>query len=179
MKPLFTSLLLLFISLIFVGCSTLRVATDYDKSFNMSTLHSFYILHKKAAFKEDTLTTNRINKALITTLQAKNYQLSNKESADFYVVYHLNVTNKTQIDTDYQFVGMYPYRYGRGMVATTRSYNYDEGKLIIDIINPNDKNIIFRSIATDELKRLETPQEREAYINEVISKALKSMPSKH
>jgi len=172
-----TRLFLLLIPFLFVGCSTLRVTTDYDKEFDMSNLKTFTIVHKKAEFKEDTLTAKRIQDALTSTLKAKNYQAVKQSDADFYVIYHLNVTNKTQIDTDYQFVGMYPYRYGGAMVATTRAYNYDEGKLIIDIINPNDKNIIFRSVATDELRTLETPQEREIYIKEVILKALEKMPS--
>ena len=162
---------------LFSGCSTLKVSSDYDKSFDLSTLSTYYILEHNSTY--NSLTNRRINSALTTTLKQKGYKVAkDKESATFYILYHLNVTNKTQINTDYQFVGLYPYRYGSTMVATTRSYNYDEGKLIIDIIDPKSKSIIFQAIATDELPNLKTPKEREAYIFKVISRALETLPSK-
>jgi len=75
-------------------------------------------------------------------------------------------------------VGMYPYRYRGMMVPTTRTYNYDEGQLVVDMINSKDNNIIYRLSVKDELKDFDTPQERTQYINEVIQTLLKEFPKR-
>lgn len=170
-KSLFLPLILLLIT----GCSSIRVSSDYDPDFKAETLHAYAIINK-AKEGDDTLTMDRIQHAISHNLAQKGYHKVAKEDADFYVLFHVNVESKTRIDTDYQYVGVYPYRFGGGMVATTNTVNYDEGKLIIDMINPTDNKIIWRSTATDRLHTLETPKERTVYINEVITKALKDFP---
>jgi hypothetical protein len=75
-------------------------------------------------------------------------------------------------------MGMYPYRYRGMMVPTTRTYNYDEGKLIVDMLDPKNNNIIYRISVKDELKSFDTPKERTAYINDVVAQMLKDFPKK-
>jgi hypothetical protein len=172
LAPLFMGLLLLL-----GGCSTVRVSSDYDTEFDIRTLKTFYIMHNEEKL-QDTLTINRIDTALKSELRLKGYELSSKASADFLIYYHINVKNKTEVITDYQMVGMYPYRYRGMMVPTTRTYNYDEGQLVVDMINSKDNNIIYRLSVKDELKDFDTPQERTQYINEVIQTLLKEFPKR-
>ncbi|HFU74259.1 MAG TPA: DUF4136 domain-containing protein [Helicobacteraceae bacterium] len=162
---------------IFSGCSSIRVSSDYDPDFKAQTLHAYAIINKNKS-GDDTLTMDRIEHAINHNLAQKGYHKVEKDGADFYILYHINVESKTRIDTDYQYVGLYPYRFGGGMVATTNTVNYDEGKLIIDIINPQDNKILWRSTATDRLHTLDTPEERTEYINEVIAKALEKFPQR-
>ncbi len=170
-------ILLMLMALLFNGCSSLRVSSDYDTKFDMKRLHQFYIVQSKAKVR-DTLTINRINDAITNELHVKGYQATQKKDADFLVSYHIDVTHKTQVVSDYQSMGMYPYRYRGMMIPTTRTYNYEEGQLIVDMIDPKDNNIIYRMSVKDELKTLETPKERTIYINEVIKTLLKEFPSK-
>jgi hypothetical protein len=169
--------LLMGLILLFSGCSTVRVSSDYDTKFDITTLKTFHIVHNEAKL-QDTLTINRIDSALSNELTLKGYKKSPKQSAEFLIYYHIDVTNKTEMITDYQMVGMYPYRYRGMMVPTTRTYNYDEGQLIVDMINPKDNNIIYRLSVKDELKDFDTPQERTKYINEVIQALLKEFPKR-
>lgn len=170
-------LLTFIVTLLLSGCSSINVSSDYDPEFKAESLHSYHIINK-AKKGDDTLTIDRIHHAINDSLAKKGYHQEAKKDADFYVLFHINVESKTRIDTDYQYVGVYPYRFGGGMVATTNTVNYDEGKLILDMINPTDNKIIWRSVATDRLHNLETPQERTEYINKVISKALKTFPQR-
>jgi len=163
--------------LLFSGCSTVRVTSDYDTKFDITTLKTFHIMHNKDKL-QDTLTINRIDNALSHELALKGYEESPKNRAEFLIYYHINVKNKTEVITDYQMVGMYPYRYRGMMVPTTRTYNYDEGQLIVDMINPKDNNIIYRLSVKDELKDFDTPQERTEYINKVIKELLKEFPKR-
>lgn len=175
MRLLFAFLLAFLIS----GCSSLKIATDYDPSANMTPPKNFAIVHKDLE-GQDTLTADRIIAALRSELKAKGYIETPKESADFYLLFHTGVTTKTRIDTDYQYVNMYPYSYGYGysmvVMPQTRTYSYDEGKLILDAVLPQKNKIIWRGTAVDYLKDLETPQEKTAYINKVLKALMKRFP---
>lgn len=175
MRLFFAFLLALLIS----GCSSLKIATDYDPSADMTPPKNFAIVHKDIE-GQDTLTADRIIAALRSELKAKGYIETPKESADFCLLFHTGVTTKTRIDTDYQHVNMYPYSYGYGygmvVMPQTRTYSYDEGKLIVDAVLPQKNKIIWRGTAVDNLKNLETPQEKTEYINKVLKELMKRFP---
>ncbi len=167
--------LFLLVTLLFGACSTLEVQNDYDPSYDFSKVKSFAIVHKQKE-GEDGLTVKRIEKALEKALEAKGLVASQPQKADLLFLFHLNVMNKTEIYTDYQMVGY--GRYGGMVISTPRSYNYDEGKLIIDAYDPKINQTVYRVVLTDELKHRKTPKEREKYIDEAIAKALKNFPPK-
>ena len=171
MKYVFISLLTLFIA----ACSTLTTNMDYDTRYDFKTIHTFAIVHK-AKEGENTLTNERIEQALTQTLKKKGLKESDPKDADLIFLYHTNVQNKTDIYTDYQMVGY--GRYGGVVISTPRTYNYDEGKLIIDAYDAKRNKTVFRAVASDELPQKKTPQEREAYINEVVTKTLTDFPPK-
>ncbi len=165
---------------LFSGCSTIKVDTDYDPEFSFADIKTYAIVHKARA-GDDTLTVDRIIDGIHTQFEAKGYTKAERSNAEIYIVFHTDVRNKTKIVQDYQYVGMSPYRYRYGgmmAVPTTRAYNYDEGKLLIDVLNPKDDKIVWRGIATDSIKDYDTPQERTDYINKVIATVLKSLPAR-
>lgn len=169
----------LLLALFFIGCSSLKVATDYDPNADLTPPKNFAIVHKTLE-GEDTLTSDRIIAALKTELIQKGYTETSREAADFYVLFHTGVTSKTRIDTDYQYVNMYPYSYGYGYrsvaIPQTRTYTYDEGKLIVDAVVPNKNKIIWRGTAVDYLKNLDTPQKKRAYVNKVLKALMERFP---
>lgn len=174
--PLFLALAL---ALLTVGCSSLKVQTDYDPQSDLNPPKNFAIVHK-AHEGEDTLTSDRITVAIRTEMRQKGYVETAMEKADFYLLFHTGVTSKTRIDTDYQYVNMYPYHYGYGypaaVVPQTRVYTYEEAKLIVDAVIPGKNRIVWRGTAVDYLKEMQTPDERTAYINSVLKALMKSFP---
>ena len=167
--------LLVFTALFFVACSTLNVQNDYDPSYDFSKVKSFAVVHKQKE-GEDGLTVKRIEKALTQALVQKGLIQKEAKKADLVFLFHLNVTDKTEIYTDYQMVGY--GRFGGMVISTPRSYNYEEGKLIIDAYDPKLNQTVYRVVLTDELKHRKTPKEREEYINKAIKKSLKNFPPK-
>ena len=170
-------LILLVAQVVFFGCSSLKVNVDYDPEFDFASQKSFAVVHHNKE-GEDTLFNDRFTEALQADLGAKAYMQAPKDSADLVFVFHVNVESKTDIDTDYTMVGYGRYGYGGHMVATTRTYKYKKGTLIIDALNPKDKKIVWRGITTDILKSHDTPEERTVYINKVVKEAMKDFPSK-
>ncbi len=169
MKKLFLLLGVLF----FIGCSTLDLNTDYDVSYDFSKVKTFAVVHEKKE-GESTITNDRIMRGIKKALHAKGFKETDSKSVGLVFLFHLDVTNKTDIYTDYQMVGY--GRYGGMVISTPRSYNYDEGKLIIDAYDPKLNKTVYRVIAIDEIKHKKTPQERDEYVDEAIAKALKSFP---
>lgn len=173
---------LVLMALFFVGCSTLEVDVDYDTAYNFDGKTKYAIVHSNRA-GDNTLINDRIVNALDSALKAKSYTKVSKDKADLIFVFHVNVRDKTDIRTDYQMVGYGGYGFGRGfgggVVATTSAYNYTEGTLIVDALNPKTQKIVWRGVAVDELSdSLDTPDEKTKYINEVIQKLMSNFPRK-
>ncbi len=159
------------------GCSTVQVSSDFDPKFKFSRLQTFSILYNRSS-AGNALNQKRIARALVTELETKGYTETEKNFADFFVVFHTQVKQKTQVVTDYKAVGLYPYHYSNSpVVPVQRSYSFEKGKLIVDAVTPN-KILFWRGIATDRLKTLKTPAERTAYIDKVVRDVLKSFPAK-
>lgn len=178
---------LLFILSIFIfnGCSSVKVTHDFDPAFSFDNVQTYAIVHKSQEHG-NTLTDDRIKTGIDTQLRNKGYTKAGQKNANIYVLFHTNVQNKTKIIQDYQYVGITPYRYGLGYgyggmmaVPVTRTYNYDEGKLIIDILDAKDKKIVWRGVATDSLKDHKTPEKRVEYINNVMTSIFQTLPSKN
>ncbi len=174
--------ILLAILLAYSGCSTVKVDVDYDTAYSFKGKGKYSIVHNNQR-GEDTLTNDRIIEALKSTLNAKSYVNVPKDEADLIFVFHVNVADKTDIRTDYQMVGYggFGYRrsFGGGMIATPSTYKYTEGKLVVDVLNPKTHKILWRGIVSDELSRnAQTPEQKSAYINSIITKLIANFPRK-
>jgi len=161
--------------LVISGCSSLKVNVDYDPSFKLSEFKTYAIVHSDLS-GEDTLLSDRLISALERELNLKSYTKASQEEADFILTFHTNAESKTDIDTDYRRMGYGRYGYGGHMVATTRTYTYTKGTLIVDVLNPKDNKIVWRGVTTDVLKTYDTPTEKTAYINEVVKETMKDLP---
>jgi len=172
---------LLVTTLLFVGCSTIDVSVDYDDSFNFKNAKTFAVV-KNNEMADNTLLNDRIISAIKNDLKLKNYQESAVESADLIVVFYTKVKEKSQVSTS--FSGGLGYRgYGRGYgygggMTTTHQYDYEEGTLVIDVLNPKTKKIVWRAIGVKELSHKENPQERTEAVNAAVKKIMEKFPVK-
>ncbi len=164
------------LSLFMAGCSTLEVNVDYDEGFNFAAVESFKVVHNIRE-GENTLVNDRITAAIESELKKKGYVKATND-ADLVFVYHYNAKDKVDIRTDYQMVGYGGFGYGGAMITRTSAYNYTEGTIIIDALNPKTKKIVWRSVGTLEVQEKETPQEKREYVNKIIKEMLEKYPQK-
>ncbi len=165
--------------LFFAGCSSLQVQNDYNPKYDFSKLKSFAVLTPQKG-SVITLTQERLKNAVIETLEAKGYTLVPKEEADFWIMFHTDVTRMKEVVNDYESLGLYPYDYGYwgpAYIPSRYEYTYDEAKIVIDALDPSDKKVFFRGVATDLLRDFDTPAERVAYIKDVVRKILAPFPA--
>lgn len=191
-------ILMAILSVFLVGCSTLEIQTDYNEEYNFSKISKFSVTFNKKDDGKD-FARSQISRALENQFKEMGYVPSSKQEADFYVVFHLDIKTKQQIQTNYEIMNMYPIRplYGQlnqninepiyayhnldinnniNTIVTTQTYEYEESYLIVELVDAKSNNIFWQGSASDELSNLETQQEKKEYINMVIKKLLKDYP---
>ena len=183
MKSIGKWILLALLTALFTGCSTLKVANDYDPGYDFAQVHNVAVVYAQSDDGVISLAQQRFARALREALQSKGYRVTGRDEADLLMFFHLNVTEKRQIVTDYELVGLYPYYpayygYYGGVVPVTREYTWDEAKIVIDAVDPHGNRVVWRGVATDHLKSFDTPEERMAYIRDVVAKILAQFPPK-
>lgn len=187
-------ILMVITSVFLVGCSTLKIQTDYNEEYNFSKISKFNVTFNKKDDGKD-FARSQVSRALENQFKKMGYATSSKEEADIYVVFHLDIQTKQQIETNYETMNMYPTRpfYGqlnhntKHMInpiidnnintrVTTQTYEYKEGYLIVELVDAKTNNIFWQGSAKDELSNLSTQKEKSEYINMVINKLFKDYP---
>lgn len=175
MKPYI--LALLFPLLFFVGCSSLKVSTDYDPEIALGSFDSFAVLDTKDVTPH-TLQGDRIVKAITEELESKGYRAAGISTATFHVRY------KTHTEEDVP--GNFSFGFGFGgfsghtgaSIGTSTSPRSDKGILLIEMLSPSSQKVLWRGTASDTLKKNDTPQEREANIRYLVGKILETFPKR-
>ena len=96
---------------------------------------------------------------------------------DFLIAHHWGTKDK---------VNVRPWRYGYGPYGRywgdywenpgVSVYQYEEGTLIIDFVESNSKNLLWRGTAKSDVNNVKTPEERDKLINESVQKILNNFP---
>jgi len=182
------------------GCSTLQVEIDSDPGYDFASLSKFNVIYTKKNDDKD-FSRSRFSKMLTAYFQEKGYVAVDKGEADFYLIFHLDITQKSEIETNYETMDLHPrvdyynrrpyppggmpgiyadpYRYDdRRTVATTRTYDYEEGRLVIELLDVKQNAVVWQGIAQDELSNLPTQEAKTAYIQKVLDKLFADFPSK-
>jgi len=177
------------------GCSTLQIQVDHDPEYDFSSLSAFKVIYTKKGDEKD-FTRDRLSKSLEKYMQNKGYISVPKSKANFYITMHLDIQTKSQVETNYETMGIgpvsYPYiGFNRSinnnsaslliepdMRVTTRTYEYEEGKVIFEVFDVKENKVIWQGIAKDQLSSEYTQEQKSAYINSIIDKLFKDFPDR-
>lgn len=180
------------------GCSALKVQTDYDEEFDFKSLSKFSIVYTK---KDDSrnFTRDRISKSLSKHFENKGYSLVPKNEADFTLAFNLDFKKTLHTETNYETIVNYPpilnssglivpdtallndplylqSLNNTNTIVTKRTYEYEEGRLIVELIDIKTQTVVWQGVAIDEFRVLDTQEEKKEYIDRVIGKLLKDYP---
>jgi hypothetical protein len=162
----------LILGLLIGGCSGPEVSHDYDPKHNFDNLRtwSFSPLPPQADGPNDRmgvsgLALERIQRSIDLELRLKGYPPVDSKSADFWVQYYAVQSQRLVAEPGYDW--------GHHDVSS-----YDEGTIIVDVINPKDKRMIWRGTASDVVDPDRTPTEREERIQEAVHEILAEFPPK-
>lgn len=174
---------IVFGTLALAACAGSRVATDYDGSARFDTLQTFAWLDPVVDDVEDPvldsqLLTRKVQRSVADALMQRGYsQTEHAVDADFLVTYHTASRERLR-DRGGFSIGLgigRPWRHGYGSVYMGDSYfprieGYQEGTLIIDILDAGNRDLLWRGWVRNTVDtRNYTDEAIAAAVNEIIA----------
>lgn len=159
------------------GCAPVTVDHDYDPSYDFTGLRTYGWLPGQEGDALTGLTEKRIMHALNEQLRAKGYALS-PDAPDFLISLQGTVRTSSagRIGTGMS-VGI---PVGRSFLSIgggkSRERVKQEGTLIIDFLDGNTRQLIWKATAAGAIRQKAAPEEQQQRANEVIAELLKRFP---
>ena len=162
-------------SVLLISACSVTPATDYraDSDFTQYSTFAFAPLPKGTI---DSIDGSRIKDAVTLQLEQKGLHKAELENANLQVRYR--VENETELQSS-GGSGSYSYIHKRSMVRMSTPVNYTErkyGKLVLELLDPTNQSIIWKSISQNKLNETAKPQTRTEFINKEIALMLNAYP---
>lgn len=176
------------------GCSTMQITSDYDPSANFADLRSYNWIPEPQKVSGDPKIDNpfierRIRDAVDKQLAAQGYEKRSSGTPDFLIGYQVAIGKKLAVSTVNNYYGYGvgagwhhrgARRYGASRVYVSEAYvyEYDQGSLVIDVVDPETQKLIWRGSAQAEVDRSASREKREKRISKAVQKILAGFPPK-
>lgn len=176
------------------GCSpSITVVSDHNPEANFSNLHTFAWLpveHPKTGDPraDSALLGGRVRRAAVANLKAKGFkEVAPNAKPDFYVFYQAAVDDKISVHSTpsyYGYGGWWGGGYGpyggypMAMGTQTTVNQYEMGTLIIDIVDRERDDLIWRGSGQAKLRKKDTRSsaERDKDMTEAVTAILEGFP---
>ena len=175
------------IALVALGCSSQEVQSPQLASYSLGHRSSFsFVPHLNqaaaAAVSNAPFWQNRIESAIASVLQEKGYRSSALvRKADLLVAFHV-VLRKGEYVTifdnysGYKLPAAKAASTGIAKLAAAPNGQAEIGTLVIDIIDPASKSIIWRGWGKADVDR--TPAQTEQLIQKLVPEILRNFPNR-
>ena len=176
------------------GCSpVVSVSTDYDRTapFSQYRTWNWYQAAPTASRDADkfgnydTFLDKRIKGAILSQMSAKGFNQSST-NPDILVAYDVSIERRQEVEPGFTYAPgfgwgygyWYGYRYDYGFRRFpnyTMVQEYNEGTVVIDIVNAKDNQLIWRGWGQ---ARVGTAGISESEINRIVREILEKYPPK-
>lgn len=173
------NIILSFVSLTLLSCSSIRVFSDYDSSVDFNTYKTYAFLKPGIDEVEvSDLDKKRILKAIETTLESKGFTKS--ENPDLLINLAIKSSNDVYINQNNWWGTPFGFGYGYGWgwgwpnnnIATVSSQT--NGMLFIDLIDTKTKQLVWQGKGKGYIS--EYTKKRDERIQYFVSEILKKYP---
>jgi hypothetical protein len=172
------------------ACSSVRTSYDFDPGADFSDWRSYAWYPSGSEPTGDPRLDNpllhaRIQTAIDRDLAARGYTKVVDRTPDFYVNYHLSTEQR--LDVRIMNTGYAGGPYGRGWGGAgwggvgwteTRVDQYEEGTLVIDLVEEDERRLVWRGSGTRRLSRDPNPERVTKHVNEAVNEILAQFPPK-
>ena len=173
---------------VLVGCTNKPyVETDYSADYSFASLTSFNVVEAKQDIKENILispfTLSHIHNALERELGVRYQQVTAGAQGDFEVRYHVVVEEKIDPRSYDELYGFgfynplyrrYPSPFFYGPNTGLRVYN--QGSLIIDMVDGKTQKPIWRGVSEKRLSRGLSPQQQREVLSKAVTEVIAQFP---
>jgi hypothetical protein len=157
------------------ACSSITTNADYNPATDFSK-YKTWAWHETESVK-DSIWRDRIKTAVTDELRTKGLTPS-ESNPDLWVVAHTRLDEQTQINTYNSGWGYgWGWGYGAGMTTSTVS-QIPVGTLIVDLVDTNQKQLVWRGTATKTLSPDASPETKQKNLQEAVAKMFANFPPK-
>ncbi len=174
------SVALLMLALLGISaCVGPDVQTDFDPSADFPKFRTYAFAEltdlNKGGLLDNSLLRKRLDQMVEQQLRNKGLQqAAGDQQPDLLVHYWVGVQEKQQMQAVAP-AGPGPYyRWGGGYGGTVTTYEYKEGTLVVDLVEPTKKELVWRATIVAVLGS--TTEENVALANKGIAKAFENYP---
>jgi hypothetical protein len=172
-------LLCLFISITGIGCSSPYKA-DYEPDHDFTSYRTYRWLEPNEpvmdALASNPLLKKRFMNAVDRVLQEQGYVPADSNEPDFYVHVQGTVQQRMRVDDGVSVSYGYYGRYGGMGVRHMDVSYYDEGTLILDIIDRPMNELVWRGWVTQVIRDYQDPRQAEAAVEKAVRGILANFP---
>ena len=174
--------------LIVAGCTQLQTGSEIDSATDFTELKTFGWLHDVDKAAEDVrLNDPNLRKTVRTAVEqsllSKGYEQVDRKQADFLVAWFGAIEKKIKKENIDHFYA--PYGYGtmyRNPALNTESprqiLEYEEGTIIIDIVDPETKRLIWRGSGSGRIQEGQPEQTALRNLNRSVTKIIEPFPAR-
>lgn len=181
MRANFAKFIFLSLSLIIIySCGpSFKVGFDYDTEENFTVYRSYDFLKNPAGERERAFIIKRIKAAVKKELGNKGLNLLS-DKPDLLVVIHTQIQDQINVlNWGYHYAPYVVYWGGYGYWGAAYridTYTYQKGSLIIDIVEAESKELIWRGVARGAVPEVPRSQQIEKVVNKAVNEILKNYP---
>lgn len=184
------------VAVFMASCSAVQVDSNYDKSANFARFRTFRWVEAPPVGVgdprvDDTVLQARVKMAVNRELEAKGLKRVDSGDADLLVNYFVTVEEKMTGENVNDKYGYSPgsnwsqgerqgWSWGLGAddtLSVPATY-YEEGSVIIDMVDPTTKRLIWRGSARTVVDLDSDDETRRARLNEAVARVFEQYPPK-
>ena len=169
---------------VLLACAGLDVSEDYEPGTDFSGYRTFdWFPGGRAASGDPEVDSpfldRRVRDALVRELGSRGFIKVEDRTPDFFVTYHVSVQQKVSssgisLGTG---VGSWGSHGGVGVGVNTPSVRtYDEGTLVIDVLDAESKRLVWRGTGSQAVKSSPKPEETTAAVDRAVAAIVAQFP---
>ena len=164
------------------ACSGMKITADYNPETapNFSAYQTYAWLPqpiRRDPRVYNSITENRVRRSVDNSLSAGGYRKLASGTPDFLVAWQAAIEGKVDVTMVNGYYG-YGSRGWGAWSAEPMVREYDEGTLILDVVDAESRELVWRGVAQAQVSLNANPDERGRKINEAVSKILSRFPPK-
>jgi len=163
------------------GCATIEVGSDYDPEADFAALRTYAWLPDQDRMVGehriyDTLLDTRVRNAVDRELAGRGFARGEADAVDFYVAYHAGIETKVDVRSINSALGYGEGLWGQEIGPGSDVREYDQGTLLLDVVEPDGRQLLWRGSASVIVSDTDDPEERSRRIDEAVERMLARFP---
>ena len=168
----------LFTALLTAACATIDVNVDYDTSADFFSYRSYGLLPEPEVTgnlrADSPLLHARIRTAIGEQLELQGYVTA--ADPQILVGYHVSTQRRLDVRTVDSHYGYGHWRGRRSVRTTTEVSEYEQGTLVIDIVDAARNTLVWRGAGEARLRNDPTPDQISQRVREAVAEILGRFP---